>query len=448
MDEIPERGEGDRQHHGAGPLRVTTLNRKAIVAVVGILAVTIMVVSYFITPVSTQRTPAEMQNQISQSELGGSAQGTYFQNPPDTARPWQARIPPRPVLTPADPDTVRPSELPSSVSGTVPPQPFDAYAYSGTVYRAEPSYGTYSGSVRPGELPQKSESELAFERAMRCGVRSCPESGEEAAPASYESILDPQRVANAVAANTRAISGTALPNAAQSGQTAASAPPDRYRAFLESAGGSDAPTYIPARIQEPISPYQIMAGTMIPVTLLTAINSDMPGEVIAQVTRNIYDTQQRHLLIPAGSRFLGKVDPDVAMGQSRVNIGWYRLIFPNNNSISLPALQGMDREGTTGIRDRVNNHYGRTYLHALLLSAISAGMQLSQPRRGGSVLSTPSTGEVAAGAIGQQMGQVSTETIRQQMNTSPTLEVRQGFQFYVYVSRDLVLEPYEFETGR
>jgi type IV secretion system protein VirB10 len=217
---------------------------------------------------------------------------------------------------------------------------------------------------------------------------------------------------------------------------------DRYSAFLRSSGAGDGSTRVSARVQRPASPYQIMAGTLIPVQLRTAVNTDLPGEVVAQVTRNVYDSQQRHLLIPGGTRVLGKVDNQVGLGQSRVNIGWYRLIFPNDHSLNLPGFTSADAQGAAGIRGKVNNHYGRTYVNAVLLSAVSAGVQLSQPRTGGNVLSSPSAGQVAAGAAGQELGEVSTEMIRRNMQVAPTLQLPRDHQFTIYVSKDLVLTPY------
>lgn len=268
---------------------------------------------------------------------------------------------------------------------------------------------------------------------MSCGIRSCPaqQAAPDAAPAA--SAVDPM-----------ADVGAQLGGAAAGGSSPAPASRDRHSAFLRDAGSSgDAAPQVTARVQRPSSPYQVMAGTLIPVQLRTAINTDLPGEVVAQVTRNVYDSQQRRILIPAGTRVLGRVDNQVGMGQARVNIAWYRLIFPNDHSLNLPSFTSADAQGAAGIRGKVNNHYGRTYLNAILLSAISAGAQLSQPRSGGGgVLSTPSAGEVAAGALGQELGEVSTEMIRRNMQAGPTLEIPRDFAFTIYVSRDLALAPY------
>jgi type IV secretion system protein VirB10 len=204
----------------------------------------------------------------------------------------------------------------------------------------------------------------------------------------------------------------------------------------------DPAIYIPTQVQTPISEYQIMAGTVLPAMLVTEISSDLPGEILAQVSRNIYDSQQKYLLIPRGTRVIGRYDSQVALGQSRALIAWTRLIFPDGRSLSLPGLPTQDLRGAAGIRSRVNNHTGRLYGQAILLSIMGAGAQLSQPRTS-SVLTPPSAGQVAAGALGQELSQVSMETIRRNMDVRPTLQVRAGTPFSIFLERDLVLEgPY------
>lgn len=215
---------------------------------------------------------------------------------------------------------------------------------------------------------------------------------------------------------------------------------DSYPEVTDAAAwDAESTVYARSRIVEPYSDYQIMAGTVLPAMLVTAMNSDMPGELVAQISRNIYDSQQRHLLIPRGTRVIGRYDNQVALGQSRVLVAWTRLIFPDGRSLSLPGLPTLDLRGAAGVRTRVDNHYGRLYGQAFLLSIIGAGAQLSQPQQS-SILAPPSSGQVAAGALGQQLSQVSMETIRRNMDVRPTLEVRAGTPFYVFLGRDLVLD--------
>jgi type IV secretory pathway VirB10-like protein len=409
--------------------QVTMFNRKAIVVLAAIAGMTVMVVSFaFNTPRSGA---AGAYDSTARTDLldGGAIQSNYLSSPPDTARRgsqgYVSSNGERPGLgglgTMSEGDA-----LPAAVGGDM----YDPYAGSG--YAAQP----WMQDPAPQEPERPSARELAFERAMRCGIRSCP---AEVAPVSP--AADPL---SGFGIDPGLIMPVSYPVEEQSVEPEAAAitPRDRHEAFVRSAGSTSSESAVVARVERPVSPYQIMAGTLIPVTLITAINSDLPGEVVAQVTRNVYDTQQRYLLIPAGSRVLGRVDNQVGLGQARVNIAWHRLILPNNNSLSLPGFGGVDVGGAAGIRDRVNNHYGRTYLNAMLLSAITAGAQLSQPQPA-NVYAAPSAGQIAAGALGQQMGDVSSEMIRRNMEVGPTLQVRPGFKFSIYVSQDLILPPYD-----
>ncbi|MGH7574926.1 MAG: TrbI/VirB10 family protein, partial [Longimicrobiales bacterium] len=127
---------------------------------------------------------------------------------------------------------------------------------------------------------------------------------------------------------------------------------------------------------------------------------------------------------------------------SRVLIAWTRLIFPDGRSLSLPGLPTKDLRGAAGVPSHVNNHYARLYGQAALLSIIGAGAQLSQPQQS-NVLAPASAGQVAAGALGQQLLQVSMETVRRNMDVRPTLEVKASTPFYIFLERDLVLDgPY------
>ncbi len=219
-------------------------------------------------------------------------------------------------------------------------------------------------------------------------------------------------------------------------------PRDRYQEFLAAAARNEPTTYIASRLQDPISPYQIMAGTLLPAMLVTGIDSDLPGEILGQITRDIYDSQQRFLLIPRGTKVIGRYDNQVALGQSRMLIAWTRLILPDGRSLSLPGLPTKDLGGAAGLAGKVDNHYRRLYGQATLLSIIGAGAQLSQPQRA-SVFTPASPGEVAAGALGQELSAVSTEAIRRNMNISPTVQVKAGTPFYVFLERDLVFDgPY------
>jgi type IV secretion system protein VirB10 len=220
----------------------------------------------------------------------------------------------------------------------------------------------------------------------------------------------------------------------------------RHRAFLHAAGetpgGSQATPA--ARLEPRRSSYTLRAGTLIPGVLLTGINSDLPGDVLAQVSRDVYDSEkQTALLIPKGARLLGTYDHQIAAGEVRLLVAWTRLLLPDGRSLGLPGLALVDRHGQTGATGDVDTHLGRVFGNALLLSAIAAGAQLSQPRQA-SVLAPPSTGQVAAGALGQELSGVASELVRRGLDVPPTITIHEGQSFNVFLKGDLVFDgPYQ-----
>jgi type IV secretion system protein VirB10 len=165
---------------------------------------------------------------------------------------------------------------------------------------------------------------------------------------------------------------------------------------------------------------------------------------MGQVSRDVYDSQtQRILLVPKGSKLMCRYDDQVAAGQGRLLVAWTRLMLPDGRSMTLPGLALKDAEGQTGAKGDVDNHTRRVFGRALLLSAIGAGAQLSQPRQA-SILAAPTTGQVMAGAVGQEMSNVALEVLRRGMDQPPTITVPQGQTFNVFLNGDLVFDgPYD-----
>jgi type IV secretory pathway VirB10-like protein len=121
------------------------------------------------------------------------------------------------------------------------------------------------------------------------------------------------------------------------------------------ANASSDPT---VTLHPPASAYTVMAGSVIPAVLVSGINSDLPGPILAQVSENVFDSRSgKSLLIPQGSRLIGAYQNASAYGQQRVQIAWRRLIFPNTASMDLPQMPGADQGGYAGFTDEVNNHY-------------------------------------------------------------------------------------------
>jgi type IV secretion system protein VirB10 len=212
------------------------------------------------------------------------------------------------------------------------------------------------------------------------------------------------------------------------------------------APAPDRPEVLPAALRTPVSRYEVKAGTIIPAVLLTGVNSDLPGQLIAQVREPVFDTESgQYLLLPQGTRLIGLYDHQVAYGQERVLVTWKRVIFPNGSSLSLKdGMPGTDAAGASGFNDQVNHHLVRVFGHALLLSVLSAGVQLSQIPSFGQGFTGPTAGNVLGAAVGQELGQTSSELIRRGMNIPPTIEIRPGYAFNVMVTQDLVFPgPYD-----
>ncbi|WP_376705501.1 TrbI/VirB10 family protein [Mesorhizobium sp. ISC25] len=210
---------------------------------------------------------------------------------------------------------------------------------------------------------------------------------------------------------------------------------DRKLAFVNAE--PDRRTVSPNRLVEKASPYVVQAGTVIPAALITGIRSDLPGEITAQVTENVYDSPTgAHLLIPQGARLIGQYDSHVAFGQSRVLLVWNRLIMPDGTSIVLERQQGADAEGFSGPEDEVDRHWGQMFRAAALSTLLGIGTSLGSSDDESEIAKAiRESAQDSASDIGQQL-------VRSQLNVQPTLTVRPGFPVRVIVNRDLVLVPY------
>lgn len=221
---------------------------------------------------------------------------------------------------------------------------------------------------------------------------------------------------------------------AQDGQN-----PDPRLSFLASTTGLPRDRLLSTLQYDP-SPYELHAGSVIPATLLTGINADLPGMIVAQVRDDVFDSVTgRYLLIPRGTKLVGAYDSRIVQGQRRVLVAWTRLLYPDGSSLDLPGMAGTDPSGYAGFSANVGEHLNKTFNSALLLSIISAGAQLSQPQRSVNVNAVPDIGQTIAGAIGQQIGNTSIQLAQRQLQIPPTLEVPPGYAFDVLVDRDIVL---------
>ena len=206
----------------------------------------------------------------------------------------------------------------------------------------------------------------------------------------------------------------------------------RKLAFASESADSD--IYNPHRVEDPLSPYQVMAGTLIPASLVTGINSDLPGTIVAQVTQPVYDTVTGHyVLIPQGSRLIGRYQSEVSFGQDRALVTWDRIIFPDGASISISA-PGADAQGYAGLADRTDHHWDRVFVAAGLATILGVGAEL---------------GSDGDGDIERAIRRGTTDTVNQagqrvverNLGIQPTIRVRPGWPVRVVVTRDLILRP-------
>jgi type IV secretion system protein TrbI len=218
----------------------------------------------------------------------------------------------------------------------------------------------------------------------------------------------------------------------------------RKESFLTSAQDHRADDYLHSTREAPLSRFEIKAGWEIPAALEQNLNSDLPGDLKALIEGNVYDTATgQYLLIPQGSRLVGKYDSRVAYGQNGVQVSWSRIIFPDASSIDLNGMVGLDSHGNAGLRDKVDRHYARIVGFSALTSLFSAAFAVSQ-RQNQSVLAYPTPSEAASSAVAQNLSQTGSQITRRNLNVQPTIKVPVGYKFTVRVNRDILFEaPYQ-----
>jgi len=205
------------------------------------------------------------------------------------------------------------------------------------------------------------------------------------------------------------------------------------QAFLQVA--ANRPTESAERLTASVSPYVVQAGSIIPAALITGIRSDLPGQITAQVTENVYDSPTgRVLLIPQGSRLIGEYDSDVSAGQNRVLLAWDRLILSDGRSILLDRQPGTDAAGMAGLQDQTNHHWGNVLKATLISTLLGVGTELA----------TANDSElIQALRYGTQdtVNQTGRGLVQHEINIPPTITVRPGYPLRVIVTRDLILQP-------
>ncbi len=238
----------------------------------------------------------------------------------------------------------------------------------------------------------------------------------------------------AVSSSAPTLPGPAVPSSAAptSADSAAQGVQAGKRAFM--AQSSSQRTASVERLMAPASPNIVQAGSIIPAALITGVRSDLPGQITAQVTANVYDSPTgRILLIPQGARLIGEYDSEIAAGQTRVLLAWDRLIMPDGRSIVLERQPGADGAGFAGLQDRVNQHWGNLLKAAAVSTLLGVGAELGADSEDDLTRALRRGSQDTINQTGQQI-------VRRQLNVQPTLTIRPGHPLRVILTRDLVLE--------
>lgn len=265
--------------------------------------------------------------------------------------------------------------------------------------------------------------------------------------AQADTLREQERAAAQASGPFFAAAAVASPTTHSPGSTneppasALAAPPARstQEQFIAAANAS-APDQLPIIPRAPLSPYEIKAGSVIPAALVTGLNSDLPGPVIAQVTEPVFDhLTGRRVLIPQGARLIGRYDSQVGHGQDRLLVVWTRIVFPDGRSLAIGAMTGADASGAGGLADQIDTHVP-TLARAIGLSTLIAvgasAAQNSIARSSGSVVL-----EDAASGIATSASQVGQQVVGRDLGRSPTLRVRPGWPLRLIVDKDIALLP-------
>ncbi|GEM_PF-3183004 len=241
----------------------------------------------------------------------------------------------------------------------------------------------------------------------------------------YDALHSPTTIKN----DTQNISSTPL-NASNQNSYSTSQPKESIKYQVPSSQDSD---YLAHTLKSPISEYEIKKGTVIPSVLVGSINSELPSDVIAQVSESVYDSKSgKHLLIPQGSKVVGVYSSSVSYGQSRLMIVWSRINFPNGKTLNLDNMNGVDQAGHGGFNDITNSHYLKIFGSAFLISLITGEFSISNK---------DVTVNSSNGGYNNRVSQTGEKMLEKNMAISPTLEIRSGYRFNVFVNKDMILEP-------
>ncbi|WP_436883112.1 TrbI/VirB10 family protein [Enterobacter asburiae] len=202
-------------------------------------------------------------------------------------------------------------------------------------------------------------------------------------------------------------------------------------------------TYLTQGREKPLGQWELKVGTLIPGVLISGLNSDLPGQVIATVSQNVYDSiTHSQILIPQGAQLYGLYDSRIAYGQDRVLMAWTRINYPDGTTIELDGMGGVDTQGYAGFADQVDHHYWKIFGNALILGMISGTVQASVSD-GKSDSNNNSRGQDVSNGVTQQFATTGSTLIQKNLDVQPTITIRNGYKFNIMLNKDIVLPPWQ-----
>lgn len=299
-----------------------------------------------------------------------------------------------------------------------------------TVLNAAASYDTLPRFVVPPDFASKVNTVSPASPAVVTAERQDP-------------TMQQQRAALTAPVLASLAHGSEAPVAASqaSSVTAAATPNDEAQRKSDFAFAPTSGQAVDAhRLVSPTNRWLLSAGSVISASLITGVDSDLPGEITAQVTDRVFDSVTGEtLLIPQGARLIGRSDNRVSYGQSRVLIAWQRLIFPDGSSMEIDSLPAGDAAGFTGLSDSVDHHEGRLAKGLALSTLLDVGSQLSIGSGSGSLA------RALRQSVQQGGSDVANQFASRNFDIQPTLRVRPGWPVTVVVREDLLLKPWKSE---
>jgi type IV secretion system protein TrbI len=291
-----------------------------------------------------------------------------------------------------------------------------------------------------GDKPFQPDPEADIARADRIRLARLAQQGRESklfySVATASKAGDVSEVEGAVAPTPPPFAAPGQLDALQGqGQPTLQTAQDKKLAFLNAK--PDGSITNEHSLQKPISPFTLMAGSIIPASLVTGLNSDLPGFVIGQVTENVYDTVTgRHLLVPQGTKIVGKYDSVVAFGQKRALVIWQRLIRPDGSSLVIDNLPATDEGGYAGLEDKVDYHTWQLLKGIALATLLGVGTEVSISNSENDIISA------IRQSAQENTNQAGQQFVQRQLDVQPTLTVRPGLPLRIIVHKDLVLDSY------